>query len=210
LDALDWEEVDGAMLDIGVSSLQLDVNERGFSLHGDAPLDMRMDMGTFVHNDRAPWTESAYTVVNQADLPTLRHLIEVYGEDPQAPRIARAIVAARQESPIETTAQLADIVSKAYPAKWRAEARNHPATRTFQAIRMVVNDELGQLERFLDQILSRLAVGGRLAIISFHSLEDRIGQTAIPYMEHGLPVSSHLPRCVCHHHAEVRLLTKKP
>ena len=174
LDALGWESVDGALLDIGVSSLQLDVNERGFSLHGDAPLDMRMDMGGFSHAGREPWTESARTVVNMADVNTLRRIIETFGEDPQAPRIARAIVEARQKAPIETTGQLADIVWHAYPAKWRETARNHPATRTFQAIRMVVNDELGQLERFLDAILPRLAVGGRLAIITFHSLEDRI------------------------------------
>ena len=210
LDALGWESVDGALLDIGVSSLQLDVNERGFSLHGDAPLDMRMDMGGFSHAGREPWTESARTVVNMADVNTLRRIIETFGEDPQAPRIARAIVEARQKAPIETTGQLADIVWHAYPAKWRETARNHPATRTFQAIRMVVNDELGQLERFLDAILPRLAVGGRLAIITFHSLEDRIVKQRFRTWSTDCLCPPHLPRCVCNHHAEVRLLTKKP
>ena len=210
LDALNWPTIDGALLDIGVSSLQLDVSSRGFSLHGDAPLDMRMDMGTFRHANREPWMESARTVVNMADVNTLRQLIESYGEDPQAARIARAIVDARQEKPIETTGQLADIVWHAYPAKWRAQARNHPATRTFQAIRMVVNDELGQLERFLDAILPRLAVGGRLAVITFHSLEDRIVKQRFRQWSTDCICPPHLPRCVCGHHAEVKLITKKP
>ena len=210
LDALGWDTVDGALLDIGVSSLQLDVADRGFSLHDDAPLDMRMDMGSLSSAGREPWMQSARTVVNMADVNTLRHLIETYGEDPQAPRIARAIVEARQKAPIETTGQLADIVRRAYPAKWRAEARNHPATRTFQAIRMVVNDELGQLERFLDAILPRLSVGGRLAIITFHSLEDRIVKQRFRQWSTDCLCPPHLPRCVCGHHAEVALLTKKP
>ena len=210
LDALGWDCVDGALLDIGVSSLQLDVAERGFSLHGDAPLDMRMDMGGIAHAEREPWAESARTVVNMADVNTLRRIIETYGEDPQAPRIARAIAEARQLAPIETTGQLADIVWRAYPAKWRETARNHPATRTFQAIRMVVNDELGQLERFLDAILPRLAVGGRLAIITFHSLEDRIVKQRFRTWSSDCLCPPHLPRCVCNHHAEARLLTRKP
>jgi 16S rRNA (cytosine1402-N4)-methyltransferase len=145
-----------------------------------------------------------------ADVNTLRQIIEAYGEDPQASRIAQAIVKARQEAPIETTGRLADIVWHAYPAKWRAQARNHPATRTFQAIRMVVNDELGQLERFLDAILPRLAVGGRLAIITFHSLEDRIVKQRFRDWSTDCLCPPHLPRCVCNHHAGVKLLTRKP
>ena len=210
LDALGWDTVDGALLDIGVSSLQLDVTDRGFSLHGDAPLDMRMDMGSLTHAGREPWMQSARTVVNMADVHTLRRIIETYGEDPQAARIARAIVEAREKAPIETTGQLAEIVWHAYPARWRAEARNHPATRTFQAIRMVVNDELGQLARFLDAILPRLSVGGRLAIITFHSLEDRIVKQRFRQWSTDCLCPPHLPRCVCGHHAEVALLTKKP
>ena len=214
LDTLGWNQVDGALLDLGVSSLQLDVAERGFSLHEDGPLDMRMDMGEALMNGRRrealPHTESARTFVNRADFPTLKRVIEEYGEDPQAGRIARAIVDARATSPIETTRQLAEIVWHAYPPKWRATARNHPVTRTFQAIRMVVNDELGQLEHFLDRILSRLAPGGRLAIISFHSLEDRIVKQRFKLWSSDCICPPHLPRCVCGHRAEVRVLTRKP
>lgn len=214
LDSLGWNQVDGALLDLGVSSLQLDVAERGFSLHEDGPLDMRMDMGEALMNGRRrealPHTESARTFVNRADFPTLKRVIEDYGEDPQAGRIARSIVDARATSPIETTRQLAEIVWHAYPPKWRATARNHPATRTFQAIRMVVNDELGQLEHFLDRILSRLAPGGRLAIISFHSLEDRIVKQRFKLWSSDCICPPHLPRCVCGHRAEVRVLTRKP
>lgn len=214
LDTLGWNQVDGALLDLGVSSLQLDVAERGFSLHEDGPLDMRMDMGEALMNGRRrealPHTESARTFVNRADFPTLKRVIEEYGEDPQAGRIARSIVDARATSPIETTRQLAEIVWHAYPPKWRATARNHPATRTFQAIRMVVNDELGQLEHFLDRILSRLAPGGRLAIISFHSLEDRIVKQRFKLWSSDCICPPHLPRCVCGHRAEVRVLTRKP
>ncbi len=214
LDELGWDSVDGALLDLGVSSLQLDVAERGFSLHSDGPLDMRMDMGEALMNGRRreamPHTESARTFVNRADFPTLKRVIEEFGEDPQAGRIARAIVDARAVSPIETTGQLAEIVRLAYPPKWRATARNHPATRTFQAIRMAINDELGQLEHFLDEILDRLAPGGRLAIISFHSLEDRAVKQRFRRWSSDCVCPPHLPRCVCGHRAEVRLLSKKP
>lgn len=210
LDCLGWNTVDGALLDIGVSSLQLDVTERGFSLHADAPLDMRMDMGSLASSTKKPWAESARTVVNMADIHTLRQIIETFGEDPMAPRIAKAIVEARQKAPIETTGQLADIVWHTYPSKWRNESRNHPATRTFQAIRMVVNDELGQLERFLNTILPRLSIGGRLAIITFHSLEDRIVKQKFRQWSTDCICPPHLPRCTCGHHAEALLLTKKP
>ena len=214
LDELGWDSVDGALLDLGVSSLQLDVAERGFSLHSDGPLDMRMDMGEALMNGRRreamPHTESARTFVNRADFPTLKRVIEEFGEDPQAGRIARASVDARAVSPIETTGQLAEIIRLAYPPKWRATARNHPATRTFQAIRMAINDELGQLEHFLDEILDRLAPGGRLAIISFHSLEDRAVKQRFRRWSSDCVCPPHLPRCVCGHRAEVRLLSKKP
>ncbi len=210
LDALGWEKINGALLDLGVSSLQLDVTSRGFSLREDAPLDMRMDMGTLTHSGRDSWLESAYTVVNHASLHDLRRIIETYGEDPQAPRIAHAIVEKRRNMPIKTTTQLADIIFHAYPARWRSEARNHPATRTFQAIRMAVNDELGQLERFLDVILSRLSEGGRLAIISFHSLEDRMIKQRFRVWSTDCLCPPHLPHCACHHRAEAKLITKKP
>ena len=210
LDSLGWDSVDGALLDIGVSSLQIDVAGRGFSFHEDAPLDMRMDMGGFSHEGRPAWTASAWHLVNEAPVQELARIIDAYGEDPMAGRIAKAIQRARESSPIETTGQLAGIVCGAYPPKWRKTARNHPATRTFQAIRMAVNDELGQLEKFLGSILSRLAPGGRLVIITFHSLEDRIVKQAFRLWSTECLCPPGLPVCTCGHKAEARLLTRKP
>ena len=166
LDELGWDVIDGALIDIGVSSLQIDSAERGFSFSSDGPLDMRMD--------RDSGDTPVSRLVNRAKQEELKDIIERYGEDPQAGRIAKAIVEARIRKPIETTGELAALVERAYPAAWRAKARNHPATRTFQALRMAVNDEIGELERFLDAILGRLKPGGRVAVISFHSLEDRV------------------------------------
>lgn len=202
LDDLGWEQLDGALIDIGVSSMQIDSAERGFSFHGEGPLDMRMDQ-----QSGAP---SAWHMVNRERFEVLRDCIARLGEDPQAGRIARAIVDARQKSPIDTTGQLAEIVYKAYPPAWRAKARNHPATRTFQALRMAVNDELGELERFLDAILGRLRIGGRLAVITFHSLEDRAVKHAMRSWAEGCRCPRHVPRCVCGHVPEARLLHKKP
>lgn len=202
LDALGWDRVDAALLDIGVSSLQLDEAGRGFSFYGDGPLDMRMDQ-----HSGAP---SAWHWVNRENFDRLKECIATLGEEPQAGRIARAIVDARQKSPIDTTAQLAALVEKAYPPAWRAKARRHPATRTFQALRMAVNDELGELRRFLDAILRRLSLGGRLAVISFHSLEDRMVKQAMRYWAEGCRCPRHVPVCVCHHVPEVRILYKKP
>ena len=202
LDALDWDEVDGMLLDIGVSSMQLDTAERGFSFTADGPLDMRM------HPD--PGTPSAWHLVNRERPEVLKRIIAELGEDPQAGRIARHIAQERQKAPIDSTLQLAALVERAYPPAWRAKARNHPATRTFQALRMTVNDELGELRRFLDRALSRLRIGGRLAILSFHSLEDRMVKHAMRLWAQGCLCPRHLPRCVCHHVPEVRVLTKKP
>lgn len=201
LDALEWEEIDGMLLDLGVSSMQLDSARRGFSLKADGPLDMRMDP--------ASGGASARQLVNRERFETLKRLITELGEDPQAGRIARIITEERQKAPIETTGRLAELVARAYPPAWRAKARNHPATRTFQALRMAVNDELGELQRFLDAALSRLRVGGRLAVISFHSLEDRIVKHSTRRWAQGCLCPKHLPRCVCGHAPEVRLLTKK-
>lgn len=201
LDDLGWPTVDGALIDIGVSSMQIDLAERGFSFHADGPLDMRMDPDA---------QESAWRLVNRERHEVLKDIIARYGEEPMAGRIARAIVDARNTGPIDTTLQLAAIVERAYPAKWRATARNHPATRTFQALRMAVNDELGELERFLDAILARLAPGGRLVVISFHSLEDRIAKHRMRHWAEGCRCPRHVPRCVCGHTPEVRILTKKP
>ena len=202
LDALGWDSLDGALLDIGVSSLQLDEAERGFSFYGDGPLDMRMDQ----HSGRP----SAWHWVNRESFDRLKECIATLGEEPQAGRIARAIVDARQKDGIDTTAQLAALVERAYPAAWRAKARRHPATRTFQALRMAVNDELGELQRFLDGILRRLRLGGRLTIICFHSLEDRMVKQAMRHWAEGCRCPRHVMRCVCGHEPEVRILFKKP
>ncbi|WP_296305204.1 16S rRNA (cytosine(1402)-N(4))-methyltransferase RsmH [uncultured Desulfovibrio sp.] len=202
LDALGWDSLDGALLDIGVSSLQLDEAERGFSFYGDGPLDVRMDQ----HSGRP----SAWHWVNRESFDRLKECIATLGEEPQAGRIARAIVDARQKDGIDTTAQLAALVERAYPAAWRAKARRHPATRTFQALRMAVNDELGELQRFLDGILRRLRLGGRLAIICFHSLEDRMVKQAMRHWAEGCRCPRHVMRCVCGHEPEVRILFKKP
>ena len=202
LDALNWDEVDGMLLDLGVSSLQLDTAERGFSFVADGPLDMRMDPDS--------GRPSAWQFVNRERFEVLRQLIAELGEDPQAGRIARSIVEAREKAPLDTTRQLAAVVERAYPAAWRAKARNHPATRTFQALRMAVNDELGELRRFLHGALARLRLGGRLAVISFHSLEDRAVKQAMRAWAQGCICPRHLPQCVCKHEPEVRILTKKP
>ncbi|WP_035065712.1 16S rRNA (cytosine(1402)-N(4))-methyltransferase RsmH [Nitratidesulfovibrio termitidis] len=202
LDQLGWDKVDGALIDIGVSSMQIDMADRGFSFHADGPLDMRMDRD----GDEDP----ASKLVNRATADVLKDIILRYGEDPMAGRIARAIVDARATGPIETTAQLVAIVDRAYPAKWRATSRNHPATRTFQALRMAVNDELGQLERFLDRILDRLNPGGRLAVITFHSLEDRIVKHRLRDESQGCVCPRSVSRCECGHKARVDVLTRKP
>ncbi len=202
LEELGWDFVNGALLDIGVSSLQLDEAERGFSFHGDGPLDMRMDA--------ASGERSAWHWVNRESFARLKECIATLGEEPQAGRIARAIVDARQKAPIVTTAELAALVAQAYPAAWRARARRHPATRTFQALRMAVNDELGELRRFLDAILKWLPVGGRLVIITFHSLEDRMVKQAMRHWAEGCRCPRHVPVCRCGHVPEVRPLSKKP
>ncbi len=155
-------QVDGLLLDLGVSSPQLDEAVRGFSFLRDGPLDMRMDPDSGV--SAADWLQS----VEEA---TLKRVIYKYGEDRDAPRIARAVVAARETARIETTGQLADIIAAVVPAHTR---KRHPATKTFQAIRIFINDELGQLEAVLAQSIDVLKQGGRLCVISFHSLEDRI------------------------------------
>ncbi|MDJ0917221.1 MAG: 16S rRNA (cytosine(1402)-N(4))-methyltransferase RsmH [Woeseiaceae bacterium] len=154
--------VDGVLMDLGVSSPQLDEAERGFSFLRDGPLDMRMDPGT--GTSAAGWLASV-------EEKELRRVLKTYGEEKSAARIARAIVAARETAPLKTTVQLADIVAAAAPAHG---SRKHPATKTFQAIRIVINNELGQLEDGLRQAVNVLAPGGRLCVISFHSLEDRI------------------------------------
>ena len=171
LENLGWERVDGALLDLGLSSLQLDVAARGFSFRSEGPLDMRMNQQS--------GEKKAWELVNRAPHAQLRDIFATLGEEPQAARIARHIIEARQKGNIDTTSRLAEIVWGAYPPAWRRSARRHPATRVFQALRMAVNDELGQLRQFLAQIWDWLAPGARLAIISFHSLEDRMVKLAM-------------------------------
>ncbi len=202
LDRMGWDLVDGAMVDIGVSSMQLDQGGRGFSVHADGPLDMRMDQSS-----GAP---SARELVNTADFHRLRDLIATLGEDPQAARIARAICQRRERAPIATTLALASVGWPADPAAWRAKPRHHPATRTIQALRMAGNDELGELGAFMDGILSRLRVGGRLVVITFHSLEDRLVKQTMRRWSQGCLCPPHVAVCRCGHVPEARVLTKKP
>ncbi|MFP5223015.1 MAG: 16S rRNA (cytosine(1402)-N(4))-methyltransferase RsmH [Acidobacteriota bacterium] len=202
LDELGWDGVDAALADVGVSSPQLDEAARGFSFIADGPLDMRMGM--------ADGGEPASNIVNLWSFERLRDLIREMGEEPQAGRIARAIVSRREKTPFESTLDLAAVVEQAYPAKWRATARNHPATRTFQALRMAVNEELDELKDFLDRIVDRLNPGGRVAVISFHSLEDRLVKTAFKREATGCVCPPRQPYCTCGHVPRVRILTKKP
>ena len=199
--ALGWEGFDGALVDIGVSSLQLDTPERGFSFLREGPLDMRMDQGM---------GSSAHALVNRASVAQLKDIIERYGEDPMAGRIARAIDSARSQKPIESTSELARIIEEAYPAKWRATSRNHPATRAFQALRMAVNEEPDELSGFLESIVPWLKPGGRVAVITFHSLEDRIVKHFFREQAAPCRCPGHVPVCVCGQKPSLRILTKKP
>ncbi len=201
LDAQGWDAVDFALVDIGVSSLQIDDAGRGFSFVHDGPLDMRMD---------TTQGQPASALVNKASVAQLKEMIAHYGEDPMAGRIARAIDDARARRPITTTAELAEVVDQAYPAKWRATSRNHPATRTFQALRMVVNDELGELQRFLEHIVPRLRPGGRVAVITFHSLEDRMVKHYFREQALSCVCPSHVPVCICGTVPQLSVLTRKP
>lgn len=167
---LGWTQVDGALVDLGVSSLQLDRAERGFSFRQDGPLDMRMD--------QASGRPGAWQLVNRGSHAQLRDCIAALGEEPQAGRIARHIVEERQKQAIDTTSRLAGVIWSAYPPAWRKSARRHPATKTFQALRMAVNEEPEQLKLFLEHIWDWLAIGGRVVVISFHSLEDRMVKQA--------------------------------
>jgi 16S rRNA (cytosine1402-N4)-methyltransferase len=200
-----WDEpgkLDGVLLDVGVSSMQLDDPERGFSFLQDGPLDMRMDPG----GGMAP----ASAIVNRTGFEELKRIIWEYGEDPMAGRIARSIINARNEEPIETTLRLARIVEKAYPPKMRATARNHPATRTFQALRVAVNGELDELRSFLRDVVPHVAVGGRIAVISFHSLEDRIVKRFFRDEAKGCVCPREIPVCICGRTPTLKVLTKKP
>lgn len=200
LDALGIDKVDGMMFDLGVSSPQLDDARRGFSYMQDAPLDMRMD-------GSSPLTASE--IVNTWPEGELKRILSVYGEERYSGRIAAAICAQRERQPIETTAQLAQIIRQAMPAAALRE-KQHPAKRSFQAIRIAVNDELGSLEQMLQQAENRLAPGGRLLVISFHSLEDRMVKEAIRSREDGCTCPKEFPVCVCGFVPTLRSVTRKP
>ena len=200
LDGLGIERLDGFLLDLGVSSHQLDSGGRGFSFQQDAPLDMRMDTSR---------GETAADLVNTLPEAELERIIKEYGEERWARRIAAFIVKARSEAPIERTLHLADIVKGAIPkAKW--EERIHPATRTFQALRIAVNRELESLEQGLRGAIDRLKPGGRGVVISFHSLEDRIVKHIFREYASGCTCPRHLPVCVCGNQPRVRVLTGRP
>ena len=196
---LQIEFVDGFLFDLGVSSYQLDEADRGFSYMHDAPLDMRMDKtGKF----------SAYDVVNGYDEEKLNYIFKTYGEERWSKRIAQFIVEYRRENPIETTGQLVDIIRRAIPAAVRKKAMGHPAKRIFQAIRIEVNNELGILEDTFRTAVSHLNSGGRIAVITFHSLEDRITKNVFKEMARGCICPPQLPVCVCHHKAQIKLCGK--
>lgn len=191
--------IDGAVLDLGVSSFQLDEAERGFSYMHSAPLDMRMDQS-------AAFT--AYDVVNGYSADQLTRIIKEYGEEKWASRIASFIARERSEKPVETTGQLVDIIKKAVPASARRQGP-HPAKRTFQAIRIEVNDELGGLETAVDQFVDVLSPGGRLCIITFHSLEDRIVKKRFQQRGNPCVCPPGLP-CVCGKKPDIKRISKKP
>lgn len=198
LSALDIEKVDGIMADLGVSSHQLDTAERGFSFHSDAPLDMRMSKQGL----------SAYDVVNTYDERNIARILRDYGEEKFAQRIARSVVQHRQVKAIETTLELADIIKDAIPAATRRTG-GHPAKRSFQAIRIEVNSELQKLQDTLDDMFYSLNEEGRLAIITFHSLEDRIVKRAFQNYCKGCECPPQTPVCICGKTPEGKLPFKK-
>ena len=200
LDGLSLAGVDGMLFDLGVSSPQLDDGARGFSYMADAPLDMRMDRGGGL---------TAAEVVNSWPKEELKQIIFQYGEERYAPQIAGAIARRRADKPIETTLELVEVVKSAMPPKALRE-KQHPAKRTFQAVRIAVNDELASVERMLQQAVPRLNRGGRLAVITFHSLEDRIVKTGLAGFARGCTCPPDFPVCVCGKTPEIRLVNKKP
>ncbi|TLM65811.1 MAG: 16S rRNA (cytosine(1402)-N(4))-methyltransferase RsmH [Deltaproteobacteria bacterium] len=199
LDALDIDRVDGILLDLGVSSHQLDTPGRGFSFREEGPLDMRMDPSQ---------AEDAAGLLARADADELKRIFREYGEERWAGRIAREIVRVRGEAPLTTTRQLADLVCRAVPGGYQPQ-RIHPATRVFQALRIAVNGELDALAAGLAAALRRLRPGGRLAVISFHSLEDRLVKQSFRAAATTCTCPPRLPVCVCGRRAEAKVLTPR-
>ncbi len=200
LDSLNIDKVDGILLDLGVSSYQLDNAERGFSYMQDAPLDMRMDRGQYL---------TAFNIVNEFNVSELTKIFFDYGEEKLAKRIAENIAVQREKKTISTTLELAKIIEMSYPAKTRWKF-GHPAKRTFQAIRIAVNDELTGLGEAVKGMARRLNVGGRMAVITFHSLEDRIVKTVFKDLSTECTCPPDFPVCVCGKIKEVELVNKKP
>lgn len=194
------DSVDGVLLDLGVSSHQLDEGERGFSYQHDAPLDMRMDRSQSL---------DAHTVVNTWSREKLARIIKEYGEEKWSARIAEFIVRSREAQPINTTGELVEIIKAAIPAAARREGP-HPAKRTFQAIRIAVNRELEVLENLLKQVVELLSPGGRLVIITFHSLEDRIVKKSFQEQAQGCICPRDFPQCVCGFKPKLKIITRKP
>lgn len=200
LDSLGIPAVDGMLFDLGVSSPQLDDASRGFSYMADAPLDMRMDKDDAL---------TAGEVVNTWPQGELRRILYDYGEERYAAQIAAAICRAREKAPVETTLELVDIIRSAMPAQALRE-KQHPAKRSFQAIRIAVNDELGAVSRMMQAAVGRLNPGGRLAVITFHSLEDRIVKSEMQQAARGCTCPPEFPVCVCGKKPLVKLVTRKP
>lgn len=200
LDDLGIDAVDGMLFDLGVSSPQLDEAERGFSYMNDAPLDMRMDRSEGL---------TAYDVVNDYSADRLNRIFWDYGEERYARRISAAIIAAREKKPVETTFELVDIIKGALPAAALRE-KQHPAKRCFQAIRIAVNDELGAISALMDTAPDKLKLGGRLCVISFHSLEDRIVKSGIAARENGCTCPREAPICTCGFKKTLKSVCRKP
>ena len=200
LDGLGIKGADGMLFDLGVSSPQLDDGSRGFSYMKDAPLDMRMDQ-----ND----TLTAWTIVNEWSREDLKKILYDYGEERYAPQISSAIVRRREKKSIDTTLELVDVVRSAMPSSALRE-KQHPAKRTFQAIRIAVNDELGAVSELMDTAIARLNPRGRLAVITFHSLEDRIVKQALATAVKGCTCPPDFPVCVCGKKPQIKLTPRKP
>ena len=198
--SLGYGGVDGVLLDLGVSSPQLDESSRGFSYMADAPLDMRMDRGD---------TLTAYQVVNEWSYEELKRILFDYGEERYAPLIAGAICRRREQKPIATTLELVDIIRGSVPPAALRE-KQHPAKRSFQAIRIAVNDELGAVSKAMEAAIPMLNPGGHLAVITFHSLEDRIVKSAMAEAARGCTCPPSFPVCVCGKKPKVKLLSRKP
>ncbi len=200
LERLELPKIDGMLFDLGVSSPQLDDGARGFSYMADAPLDMRMNRDDSL---------TAYDIVNNWPCDELRRILFEYGEERYAPRIAQAIERVRSDRPIETTLELVDIIKSAMPAQALRE-KQHPAKRSFQAIRIAVNDELGAVSRMMRTAIDHLKPGGRLAVITFHSLEDRIVKNAMADAAKGCTCPKTFPVCVCGKKPTVQIISRKP